>query len=249
MTTYMNLPSRQSVIDRFRQRIRLNGTGTPISADHPKLDQSDLEILVMGFVDKLAEFRPNAKKQIQALCEAEIALLSEGYSLATIAKDYLPLYHEIIATAVADGFLPSSKGSSEHWAIGYLNYAPVVTTTTTTTTTTTIVGPPALCQQTLRKQHEHQLHTPPAAENRVESKILSAIEAIMLWNQQHPEKFAISQSLIQKATGCNIPAIKATIAKQSALIQQHFLSLGFYQPPTNQRRNTEAVIAFVKAGL
>jgi hypothetical protein len=213
----MNL-SRPAIIDRFRLRI----------TDHSqvKLSQAELEALIMGFVDQLANLSPNAKQWIQVLCAAEIELLQEGYSLARLANDYLPLYHEIITAAVEDGLLILPDGLAEHLAISFLQI-PVDGP-----------NPNARPQYTLAKP-----------ENGVETKILSAIDSIMVWNYQHTEKFAISQNLLRKATGCNIPAIKKIISRQAVAIDQHFARIGLYQQPLNQRRDTRAIIAFIQAGL
>jgi hypothetical protein len=51
--------------------------------------------------------------------------------------------------------------------------------------------------------------TPPA------EKITAAIDAIMVWNSQNDKKFAISQTLLLKASGCNIAAIKQVLGVQA----------------------------------
>jgi hypothetical protein len=123
------LDTRSEVIQLFRDRI-LNGGRFRLSKD-------DLDVLICGFIEELRGIR--AKTRIQALCEAEIRLLEEGYPKASVAK-YLSEYRKAIALAVEDGILRMSKATShrythqqrvtgvleervEHWALTYLKYS------------------------------------------------------------------------------------------------------------------------------
>jgi Telomere resolvase len=119
----------KSLIQAFRDRIQHD--------DHTRLSQDDLEVMIGGFVEELRGIR--AKTRIQALCEAEIKLLEEGYPQASVAK-YLSRYRKKIAAAVDDGALPMSRATShhyvhqqrvtgvleerhEHWALTFLKYS------------------------------------------------------------------------------------------------------------------------------
>jgi hypothetical protein len=208
--------SRPDIIDRFRRRIA--------DRERIKLSQSDLEALIIGFVDQLTKLSPNANQWIQVLCAAEIELLQEGYPPTILSATYLPLYHEIITAAVEDGLLILPEGSTEHLAISFLRIHSA-------------------------EPNQRPKYTLARQDSGVDTKILSAIDSIMVWNYQHAEKFAVSQNLLRKATGCNIPAIKKIIGRQAVAIDQHFARLGLYRQPLNQRRDTRAIIAFIQAGL
>jgi integrase len=101
----MNL-SRESVIDRYRQRIT-NG-------DRSKLAKSELEFLITDFIEQLAAIR--SKTRIESFCLTEIALLEEGYPQPTVGKVYLPIYRKAIKMAIDDGVLPLVKSTSQEYA-------------------------------------------------------------------------------------------------------------------------------------
>ncbi len=90
------------------------------------------------------------------------------------------------------------------------------------------------------------LSTPPPPQRRVPAatKIWAAIEAIMLWNQQNEQKFAISQTLLLKATGCNLPAIKRVLAEQVELIDRHHAE--FDIQPRHQSKKIDLILAFLQ---
>lgn len=121
--------SREEIIARYRQRIE--------KGDRTKLSKQELEQLALNFVDRLRLL--NSQADIRALCEAEIALLEEGYPQATIAGNQLPLYRQLIKDAIKTGTLPLSNENShvvawtkrntgepgqtqEHFALDYLKY-------------------------------------------------------------------------------------------------------------------------------
>jgi hypothetical protein len=79
------------------------------------------------------------------------------------------------------------------------------------------------------------------------SKILMAIEAIYNWNAQQPQKFAVSQTLLLKATGCNRPAIQQVLADLQEEIDRHHVQ--FSISPASQSRNLEAIVQFVKESV
>jgi hypothetical protein len=99
--------SRQALIDCFRQRIS-TGTRTRLSHD-------EFALLASSFVDRLKPLKSVA--EIKQACAEEIALLEEGYSQASIASRYLPIYRRLIKDAIEQGGLPLSDGNSHavHW--------------------------------------------------------------------------------------------------------------------------------------
>jgi Telomere resolvase len=122
-------PSRQLIIDQYRQRIA--------ASERTRLTKNDLAELIVEFIDQLAILK--SKTKIQAVCAAEIALLEEGYPQATIGKVYLPMYRKAIQTATDDELLPLTKNTSrqytytkrnsgemgtaiDHFALDYLKY-------------------------------------------------------------------------------------------------------------------------------
>jgi FtsZ-binding cell division protein ZapB len=121
--------SREEIIAQYHQRIQ--------KGDRTKLSKHELEQLALHFVDRLKSL--NSPAQIKALCEAEIALLQEGYPQATIAGNQLPLYRQLIKDAIKTGILPLTDENShvvawtkrntgepgqtqEHFALDYLKY-------------------------------------------------------------------------------------------------------------------------------
>jgi DNA primase len=79
--------------------------------------------------------------------------------------------------------------------------------------------------------------TPPA------TKITAAIDAIVVWNSHNDQKFAISQTLLLKATGCNIGAIKRVLEEQSDSIAQHHDQLGI--TPRHQSKKLHLILDFL----
>jgi hypothetical protein len=99
--------SRQALIDCFRQRIS-TGTRTRLSHD-------EFALLASSFVDRLKPLKSVA--EIKQACAEEIALLEEGYSQASIASRYLPIYRRLIKDAIEQGLLTLSDDTSHpvHW--------------------------------------------------------------------------------------------------------------------------------------
>lgn len=93
------------MITRYRDRIA--------SGERTKLTQEDLHRLIDTFLEQLQGL--TTQDEIQALCEAEIALLEEGYPKATIGKVYLPMYRKSIKTAAAEGKLPMTETTSRQY--------------------------------------------------------------------------------------------------------------------------------------
>jgi hypothetical protein len=121
--------SREEIIARYRQRIQ--------KGDRTKLSKHELEQLALHFVDRLKLL--NSPDEIEALCQAEIQLLEEGYPQATIAGNQIPLYRRLIEDAVKTGTLLLTNENShlvtwtkrntgelgqtqEHFALDYLKY-------------------------------------------------------------------------------------------------------------------------------
>lgn len=120
---------RNDIIDDFRDRIQ--------QGKRLRLSKAELETFIEGFVAQLREV--NTEIEIQALCNAEIKLLEEGYPQASVAK-YLTVYRKAIAAAIEDGSLKLNSTNShrylyqqritgtheerfEHWALTYLKYS------------------------------------------------------------------------------------------------------------------------------
>jgi hypothetical protein len=79
---------------------------------------------------------------------------------------------------------------------------------------------------------------PPAAV-----KIVAAIAAIKQWNSQNDQKFAISQTLLLKVTGCNLPAIKKVLNEQAAEIDQYHHKFGI--EPRHQSKKLDLILKFL----
>ncbi len=120
--------SRETVIDRYRQRIA--------QGDRSKLSKSELTEFIADFIGQLAILK--SKSRIESLCLSEIALLEEGYPQPTVGKVYLPMYRKAIKSAIDNGELSLTKGTSheysyskrngdsgstiEHFALTFLKY-------------------------------------------------------------------------------------------------------------------------------
>ncbi len=123
-----DLASRSVIIQDYRQRIK--------QGDRSKLSKTELETLITDFISQLAALK--SKVRIVALCQAEIALLEEGYPQPTVGKVYLPMYRKAIKQAIEHQELPLTKNTShqysyskrtgesgeaiEHYALTYLKY-------------------------------------------------------------------------------------------------------------------------------
>jgi hypothetical protein len=214
IVTEDNHQSRRSVIiSRYRQRIAKGET--------IKLTRTELESLALDFINRLAVIPPNSKKQIKALCNIEIALFAEWYSLKTIIRKHLSIYCQIIAAAGEDGFL---KSIASNTAINYLKYASGVSEDSHT--------------------NVYSLDT-----KQSKAQILLAIDAIIEWNSYQPEKFAINELLLQHATGYNIHIIASILDQQRHIIDRHHISLGLEHPFNNRGRSNKDVVDFVRGCL
>ena len=125
----LELMTRDTILERYRERIAL-GRRT-------KLFSAEFEVLIQSFIQRLA--KASSREAIQQVCAAEIALLEEGYKRATLASDYIPKYRKAIERAIEDGVLTTSPGLSheytyqqrvtgisedkcEHWALTFFKY-------------------------------------------------------------------------------------------------------------------------------
>ena len=128
-----DLMTRETIIERFRERIAL-GRRT-------KLFSSEFEQLVTNCVQRLAQAR--SRNQIQNICRQEIALLEEGYPRLTLASDYIPKYRKAIEQAISDGMFRLNRNTThsfahrqrvtgfvehrtEHWALTFFKYGRAV---------------------------------------------------------------------------------------------------------------------------
>jgi Telomere resolvase len=332
------LTPRQNIIDRYRDRIACN--------QRTKLLKDELWELIHGFIAHLATLK--TKAVIKAFCLAEIALLEEGYPMATVGKVYLPKYRIAIREAIDHKALPMTKNTSrqysyqrrnsgqsgtaiDHLALDYLKYdqktyeqfAPSTPGRSTapppeliddhqsvdhnpTPETNPPPPPPSInndqfadLQQEITRLWAH-INTPPTPqtneltitldrisklEKRNQSleqdlsialrsnlayqrqleklsallqkpppphsrrrtppaeKITAAIDAIVIWNSQNDQKFVISQTLLLKATGCNLTAIKRVLEEHADSIKQHHAQFGIQ--PRHQSKKIHIILNFL----
>jgi Telomere resolvase len=88
----------------------------------------------------------------------------------------------------------------------------------------------------------------PTVERRKPAaiKILAAIETIMLWNKRNDQKFAISQTLLLKATGCNMPAIRLVLKDHAEMIDRHHAEYDIQ--PRHQSKKLDMILDFMRQG-
>jgi predicted nucleic acid-binding Zn-ribbon protein len=120
---------REEIILSYRERIALG--------KRLKLYKSELDTLIQTFIECLKGL--STPDEIQTLCQAEIALLEEGYERLTLASDYIPRYRKAIEEAIAEGRLSDgdthqyihrqrvtgiAETRQEHWALTFFKYSP-----------------------------------------------------------------------------------------------------------------------------
>jgi hypothetical protein len=120
---------RAEIIRSFRERIALG--------KRVKLYKTELDTLIQSFLENLQGLA--VPEEIQLLCQAEIALLEEGYERLTLASDYIPRYRKAIEAATVEGrLLPQAthqyvhrqrvtgiaEPRQEHWALIFFKYSP-----------------------------------------------------------------------------------------------------------------------------
>jgi hypothetical protein len=109
-----------------------------------RLSETELMTLALCFLSRLIELNKNGtdtEDAIALLCEAETALLEQGYPKETIAKNHHGIYLNLIRGAIASGQLPLTQQNSysfdiikqdtgqketirQHYAQLYLKYDP-----------------------------------------------------------------------------------------------------------------------------
>lgn len=111
--------TREELIARFRDRIA--------QGERTKLTKQERSELALHFVDRIAQC--NTEEESIALCKAEIALLEEGYPVASIANQYLPDWRKAISLAIEEGKLPKQDLEPnefgkvyQHWGLKHLLY-------------------------------------------------------------------------------------------------------------------------------
>ena len=82
-------------------------------------------------------------------------------------------------------------------------------------------------------------HTPAA------TKILMAIDLIMEWNSSYDPKFAVSQTLLLKATGCNRPAIQRVLVDLAEEIDRHHAQFSISR--RGQARDLNSILEWLKS--
>jgi transposase-like protein len=126
--------TRAEIVERYRRRIELG--------DRTKLTRDERETLTVILLDQLIALNQrgeDTRDTIQALCEAEKALLEEGYPQGSINSVYLPAYTRVIKAAIAQGRLLLTEQNSHakpwtkldgsetgmtqtHYALDFLTY-------------------------------------------------------------------------------------------------------------------------------
>jgi hypothetical protein len=90
--------------------------------------------------------------------------------------------------------------------------------------------------------------SPPKPETKrrepAATKILAAIDTIMLWNKKNDQKFAISQTLLLKATGCNMPAIRLVLKDYAEMIDRHHAKYDIH--PRHQSKKLDMILDFMQ---
>ena len=102
MSNATDLTPRSNIVDAYRQRIA--------EGSRYKLSRDDFEALVQHFIADIASLRGEAV--IRDRCLQEIALLEEGYSPSSVAKNRLGYYRNAIQEAVSEGTLPMVEGET-----------------------------------------------------------------------------------------------------------------------------------------
>jgi Telomere resolvase len=127
--SYSHDLTRDEIIARYRSRIS--------QGKRSKLGKSELEQLILHLIDRLKTAQTSS--EVKALCDAEIALLEEGYTQSSVAFEYLPRYRKAVGKAIANGMIPLNPQIShtylhtqrvtgieeqrfEHYALSYLKY-------------------------------------------------------------------------------------------------------------------------------
>jgi integrase len=100
--------------------------------------------------------------------------------------------------------------------------------------------------QPLKREH-------PTRAGRADQRVEAAMWAIMEWNRQEgrdwEDKFAITQSLLQKSTGSNMPAVKRVMEMFKNEIYEHNSQYALDPVRHNYGRDFEEIKTFVQSNL
>ena len=121
--------------------------------------------------------------------------------------------------------------------------------TTVTATEATVARPQTqpltAVQLTQPKPNREHITKAGSADQRVEG----AMRAVMEWNRQHDsdsDKFAITQSLLQKTTGSNMPAVKRVMETFKEEIYEHNSEYALDPDRHNYGKEIEAIREWVE---
>ncbi len=126
--------TRAAIIERYHQRIE-QGERTKLTRD----ERETLTVLLLDQLVALNQRGEDTRDKLQSLCEAEKALLEEGYPQGSINSVYLPAYTRVIKEAIAQGRLRLTEQNSHakpwtkldgsetgltqtHYALDFLTY-------------------------------------------------------------------------------------------------------------------------------
>ena len=99
--------TKQEIVERYRRRLE--------QGDRTKLTRDERETLTVLLLDQLIALNQrgeDTRDKLQSLCEAEKALLEEGYPQGSINSVYLPAYTRVIKAAIAQGRLRLTEQNS-----------------------------------------------------------------------------------------------------------------------------------------
>ncbi|PSB28863.1 protelomerase family protein [Stenomitos frigidus] len=105
--------TRDEIVARFRQRIA--------NADRTRLTREERELLTLLLKDQCISLNQRGEdtyERLQPLCEAEKALLLEGYPAGSVNSVYLPAYTRLLKEALATGQIKLTEQNSfnKAWA-------------------------------------------------------------------------------------------------------------------------------------
>jgi hypothetical protein len=126
--------TRDEILDRYQGRIEWG--------DRTKLTREERDNLALLLVDRLMQLNQQGtddQETIQAVCEAEKALLERGYPKGSINSVYLPTYTRLLKAAIDEGRIVLTERNSypkawtkrdgsesgvtqTHFAFSYLTY-------------------------------------------------------------------------------------------------------------------------------
>lgn len=219
-TAYSHDTSRDELIARFRDRI---ATG-----ERTKLTKTEREELALHFIDRLAKCK--TETDAISLCKEEIALLEEGYPVASIANQYLPEWRKLITLAVDEGRLPKQDLEPNefgkvypHWGLKYLLYPNVVQK--------------AIKERTTVSNNQKQDDLKPIRADRFLTKAKDLI------NGNHPYEWAVG---LLAVTGRRFSEI---VAKGQFFATNHPYAIAFRGQLKKGIQNSEEAETFLIATL